>query len=73
MEKRGAKTGLSPKDITTIKTLNFVAQYDGIIEDKNEIIYILECGIEKLIAKRKRHLVSVDKTAYPIRIKYQRP
>lgn len=73
MEKSSIKAGLSPKDITTIKALNFVAQYDGIIRNQSEIIYILECGIEKLIAKKKRHLVSIDRNSYPIRIRFTRP
>ena len=63
------------KDILTenekhsIKVLNFILSYDGIIQSENEIIYLLEQGIEKFIAKKRRHLVSVAETAYPIKIR----
>ena len=34
------------------------------------IKFLLKQGIEKFIPKKRRHLVSITETAYPVRIKY---
>lgn len=61
---------LTDQEKQSIKVLNFVATYDGIIQSDDEIKTILNNGIEKFIAKNRRHLVSITETAYPIKIKY---
>lgn len=61
---------LTTEEKQSIKVLNFIATYDGIIESEDEIRYLLKQGIDKFIAKKRRHLVSLTETAYPIRIKY---
>jgi hypothetical protein len=62
---------LTDQEKQAIKVLNFVASYDGVINStEDEIKYLLNQGIEKFISKSRRHLVSITKTAYPIRIKY---
>ena len=63
-------TSLTKEEKAIIKALNFVASHDGIIQSEGEIKYILQQGIEKLIAKKRQHLVSITQTSYPIRIKY---
>jgi len=64
------KEQLTEKEKQSIRTLNYVATYDGIIENEEDIRYILQQGIEKYISKKRQHLVSITETAYPIRIKY---
>ena len=54
----------------SIKALNFIATFDGIIKSEDEIKYMLQKGIEKFVSKRRQHLCSITETAYPIRIKY---
>jgi flagellar assembly factor FliW len=61
---------LTNEEKQAIKVLNFIATYDGIIQTEDEIKYLLKQGIEKFIPKKRRHLVSITETAYPIRIKY---
>ena len=61
---------LTDKEKQSIKTLNFIAEFDGIIENEDDIKYILNQGITKFVSKKRQHLVSVTKTAYPIKIKY---
>lgn len=61
---------LTEKEKQSIRTLNYVATFDGIITDENEIRFILELGIKKFISKKRQHLVSITENAYPIRIKY---
>lgn len=61
---------LTDKEKQAIKVLNYTATFDGIIENEDEVRYILQQGIEKFIPKKRRHLVSITETAYPIRIKY---
>jgi hypothetical protein len=63
-------TYLTDQEKQAIKVLNFIAEHDGIIQSEDEIRFILNRGIEKFIPKSRRHLVSITKTAYPIRIKY---
>lgn len=63
---------LTDKEKQSIKTLNFIAGYDGIIEDDGDIKYLLQQGIEKFISKKRQYLVSVTETAYPIKIKIKR-
>ena len=64
------KEFLTNEEKQAIKVLNFIATYDGVIESEDEIKYLLKQGIEKFIPKKRRHLVSITKTAYPVRIKY---
>ena len=64
------KEFLTNEEKQAIKVLNFIATYDGVIQSEDEIKYLLEQGIEKFIAKKRRHLVSITETAYPVRIKY---
>lgn len=61
---------LTNKEKQSINVLNFIATYDGLIQSEDEIKYLLRQGIEKFIAKKRRHLVYITETAYPIRIKY---
>ena len=63
-------TYLTDQEKQAIKVLNFIAEHDGIIQSEDEIGFILNRGIEKFIPKNRVHLVSITKTAYPIRIKY---
>ena len=64
------KEFLTNEEKQAIKVLNFIATYDGVIQSEDEIKYLLKQGIEKFIPKKRRHLVSITETAYPIRIKY---
>jgi len=61
---------LTEKEIQTVKTLNYIAKFDGIITDHEEMMYLMERSIEKFIAPKRQYLVSLTKTAYPIRIKF---
>ena len=61
---------LTDKEKQAIKVLNFAATFDGVIENENDIRFILNRGIEKFIAKKRQYLVSITETAYPVRIKY---
>jgi flagellar assembly factor FliW len=64
------KEFLTNEEKQAIKVLNFIATYDGVIQSEDEIKYLLKQGIEKFIPKKRRHLVSITETAYPVRIKY---
>ncbi len=64
------KEFLTNEEKQAIKVLNFIATYDGVIQSEDEIKYLLKEGIEKFIPKKRRHLVSITETAYPVRIKY---
>ena len=64
------KKFLTNEEKQAIKVLNFIATYDGVIQSEDEIKYLLKQGIEKFIPKKRRHLVSITETAYPVRIKY---
>ena len=59
---------LTNEEKQAIKTLNFIATFDGIITDEENIKYILKAGIEKFIPKTYRHLVSISENSYPIKI-----
>jgi transaldolase len=61
---------LTEKEKQSIRTLNFIAEFDGIIEKEEDIKYLLNEGIKKFIAPKRQYLVSLTETAYPIRIKY---
>jgi len=63
---------LTNKEKNSIKTLNYIATFDGIIKSEEEIKYILMKGIEKFISPNRQHLVSITQTAYPIKIKYEK-
>jgi len=59
---------LTPTQISAIKTLNYVASFDGIIYSEADIEYLLEKGVEKFIPKTKRHLVNININRYPMGI-----
>ena len=59
---------LTPTQRAAIRTLNYVATFDGIIDSEADIEYLLVTGIEKFIPKSKRHLVGVNTNRYPMRI-----
>lgn len=61
---------LTDAEKQAIRTLNFIAEFDGIITDEDDRKTLLNYGIEKFISKKRRHLVSITQTAYPVRIKY---
>ena len=61
---------LTDQEKQSIKALNFIAKFDGIIQSEDDIKYILKQGIDKFIPKKRQHLVSITESAYPIRIKY---
>lgn len=61
---------LTEKEKQSIRTLNYIATFDGVITDEEEIKYLLNEGIKKFIAPKRQHLVSITETAYPVRIKY---
>jgi len=61
---------LTDKEKQSIRTLNYIATFDGVIESEDEIKYLLNEGIKKFIMPKRQHLVSITETAYPIRIKY---
>lgn len=61
---------LTNQEKQAIRVLNFVALHDGIIRSDDDIKFILRQGIEKFIPKRRRHLVSLSETSYPIKIRY---
>jgi len=61
---------LTDKEKQSIRTLNYIATFDGVIESEDEIKYLLNEGIKKFITPKRQHLVSITETAYPIRIKY---
>lgn len=63
---------LTGNEKQSVKVLNFMARFDGIIETEDEIRYILNKGIEKFIGKDRQHLVAVTETAYPIKIKIKK-
>lgn len=60
---------LTDKEKQSIKVANHMVTYDGVISP-DDIIYLLQQSIEKFIAKKRQHLVSIDEDAYPIKIKY---
>ena len=61
---------LTDKEKQSIRTLNYIATFDGVITGEEEIKYLLNEGIKKFIAPKRQHLVSLTETAYPVRIKY---
>jgi hypothetical protein len=60
---------LTDQEKQAIKVLNFIATYDGVIQSEDEVKYLLMQGIERFIPKKRRHLVYVAETSYPIRIR----
>ena len=60
--------GLTDKEKQSIRTLNYIATFDGVIKSEGEIKYLLNEGINKFIAPKRKHLVKVTETAYPVRI-----
>lgn len=59
---------LTENEKQAIRTLNYIATFDGIITNENDIIFLLNVGINKFISPKRQCLVSVNETAYPIRI-----
>ncbi len=59
---------LTPQEKQAVKVLNFIARYDGIIQCEDDIILLLQHGIEKFISKKHRDLVLINRNVYPIRI-----
>ena len=47
------KEFLTDNEKQSIKVLNFIATYDGIIQSEDEIKYLLKQGIEKFIPKEE--------------------
>lgn len=66
------KTYLTNEEKQSVKVLNYIAKYDGIIRSEEDIVYLLNQGIEKFIPKSRRHLVRVNTDAYPVRISVQK-
>lgn len=62
---------LTDSEKDAIKVLNYIARFDGIIKSDEEIRYLLRMGIDKFIAKSRRHLVSISENGYPIKITYK--
>ena len=60
---------MTPEEKQAVKTLNFIATFDGIITNEDDIKYLLNEGIKKFIAPKRQHLVSITERAYPIKIK----
>ena len=60
---------LTNNEKQAIKVLNYIATYDGVIDNEDDIKYILRQGIGKFIANGRQHLVTITEKAYPIRIK----
>lgn len=63
-----AKCDLNQQERHTIKILNFISSFDGIINSEDNIEYILKQGIQQLIPKNKQKYLSVNKEIYPIKI-----
>jgi len=61
---------LTEKEKQSIRVLNYVATYDGVITNDTDVEYLLQQGIKKFVSKKRQHLVSLTETAYPMRIKY---
>lgn len=60
---------LTDKERQSIRALNYIATFDGIIESEDDIKYLLNEGIKKFIAPKRQNLVSITETAYPVRIR----
>lgn len=63
---------LTNKEKQVIYVLNFIAQFDGIITDEDDIKLLLNYGINRFVSKKRRHLCSITETAYPIKIKIKK-
>lgn len=61
---------LTDREKQSIRTLNYIATFDGVIESEDSIRYLLNEGIKKFIAPKRCHLVRITETAYPIQIKF---
>jgi hypothetical protein len=59
---------LTAQEKQSIKVLNYIATYDGVITEESEIKYLLQRGIEKFIHQSRQHLVYITERAYPVRI-----
>ena len=60
---------LTDKEKQSIRTLNYIATFDGVIESEDDRRYMLNEGIKKFIAPKRQYLVSITETAYPMRLK----
>jgi hypothetical protein len=63
---------LTKKEKQAIKTLNYVAAFDGIISDENEMEMLLNYGIKKFVSLEKQRYVKVNTNVYPMRIQVRR-
>lgn len=45
---------LTANEKQSIKILNFIASYDGIIVDKEDMFFLMQQGVEKFISKRRQ-------------------
>lgn len=63
------KSVLTEKEKTVIQVLNYIATFDGLITNEDDRRYILETSIQRFIPKKRRKLLSITETAYPIKIK----
>lgn len=61
---------LTTEEKQAINTLNFVAEFDGIIEREEDVLYILQKGIDMFISPKRKHLLTIDTEKYPLKIKY---
>ena len=59
---------LTEKEKQAIRVLNYIATFDGLIINEDDIRYLLNAGIDKFIFKKRQHLVSITEKAYPISI-----
>lgn len=66
---RKAKLELTNEERTAINVLNYIATFDGIITNEEDRHNILNYGIFKFIPTKKRELLSITETAYPMKIK----
>jgi len=58
----------SEQENVALKVLNYIASFDGIIRDEEEIKFILNEGIKKFISKKNRKFLKVI-NSYPIKIR----
>lgn len=59
---------LSEKEKQTIKVLNFILLFDGMLDNEDDVIYLLKSVINRFISKKKQHLLYLSESSYPMRI-----
>lgn len=60
---------LTSNEKQAIRVLNFMALHDSILTE-DDIDILFKRGINEFIAPKRRHLVTINKEVYPIRIQY---